>query len=286
MKTGWSETLKKDKYYSDSNGVVLTGTQKIDGVEYNFGTDGKLKTGFQTINGKKYYFYANGSKAKGVQKLEGSRHYFDFNTGELKKSGIKHIVDVSYAQGNIDWDALWKSGQIDGAIIRIGYGTSRVDDCVQDNYFERNLAAVRRLKIPYSVYIYGYAQTSYAATKEANFVVSKLKKYNMNDMSFPVYYDAEESYRNGISYTSSMYSMTINTFANILKSNGYKTGVYGSASKFISGFLNDPLIKQYPLWVAQYYSVCQYNGSYVGWQYTSSGRISGHNGNLDLSIFY
>lgn len=52
------------------------------------------------------------------------------------------------------------------------------------------------------------------------------------------------------------------------------------------GSLNSSLIKSNPIWVAQYYSVCQYDEPHIGWQYSSKGSIPGISGNVDLNIFF
>ena len=124
--------------------------------------------------------------------------------------------------------------------------------------------------------------------KEAIFVSETLRKYGAN-LSMPIFYDAEISSWKGVNYDANLYSMTIPTFANKLKSLGFSSvGVYGSCSWLDtpSGRLNSGVIRSYPLWVAQYYKICQYSGAYIGWQYTSSGSVPGINGNVDLSIFF
>ena len=54
-------------------------------------------------------------------------------------------MDVSYAQGSINWEQVKASKKIEFAILRAGYGreTSQVD-----TQFERNYAACKRLGIP------------------------------------------------------------------------------------------------------------------------------------------
>ena len=289
LKIGWSVTLDKQYYYSNSEGIIQTGTQVIDGVAYVFDNEGKLQSGYQTINGKTYYYYNDGSLAKGIVKIQGERNYFDFTTGELLRRNVKSIIDVSYGQSIINWDALWSSGQIDGVIIRVGYGTSTTDNPVLDSYFAYNIAAIKRLGIPYSVYIFGYAQTTYAAEKEATFVANTLNSYGATNLSMPIFYDAEISNWRGVDYNAALYTNTITAFANKLKSLGFNNvGVYGSYSWFTSngGRLNSETIKSYPLWVAQYYRECSYKGPLVGWQYTSSGSLPGIPSRVDMNIFF
>ena len=50
--------------------------------------------------------------------------------------------------------------------------------------------------------------------------------------------------------------------------------------------MDDSRLKQYTHWVAQYASRCTYTGDYAIWQYSSSGRIDGINGNVDMDICY
>ena len=158
-----------------------------------------------------------------------------------------------------------------------------------DSYFAYNIAAVKRLGIPYSVYIFGYAQTPYAAEKEATFVANTLNSYGATNLSMPIFYDAEISYWNGLNYTADTYTTTITSFANKLKNLGFSNvGVYGSYSWFVdsNGRLNSDVIKNYPLWVAQYYRECSYKGQMVGWQYTSSGSLPGIPTRVDMNIFF
>ncbi len=294
FKNSFVTSLENKTYYADTDGVLLVGIQNIGGVDYDFGTDGVLKTGFRDINGKTYYYYLNGSIAKGVQKVEGVRCWFDFTTGELLRRNVKTIIDVSDYQ-HVDWDGLWASGSIDGAILRIGYGTSRTDDCVMDSQFEYNLAAVRRLGIPYSIYLFTYAQTEFAAEKEANFVADVLasRGVSSSELSMPIFFDAEITSWRGVSYDAGLYSITLSIFANTLRNRGYSNvGIYGSCTWLDTpnGRLNSETIRNYPVWVAQYYHTNQYSGNWIGWQYTSSATwpymsyITGTS-SVDISVF-
>ena len=66
------------------------------------------------------------------------------------------------------------------------------DEAGTDSKFDRNIKAVQRLGIPYSIYLYGYAACNNAAEKEAKFVTEMMKKYNIPSNTF-IWYDAEEN---------------------------------------------------------------------------------------------
>ena len=75
-----------------------------------------------------------------------------------------------------------------------------------------------------------------------------------------------------------------NSFCCKIENYGYKPMIYACKA-----FLNDNMNKNqilYDVWVAQYNSKCTYNGKYTMWQYTSTGKISGINGNVDCNICY
>lgn len=65
-------------------------------------------------------------------------------------------------------------------------------------------------------------------------------------------------------------------FCNTIEEAGLYCGVYASASWW-QDYLTDPVFDRWDKWVAQYYSECQYKGSYGIWQYTSTWSIGGKN---------
>ncbi len=72
-------------------------------------------------------------------------------------------IDVSYAQGNIDWAKVKASG-VSFAMIRACYGWD--DDSQIDRYFRANVQGCEAVGLPYGLYHYSYAQTPEDAEKE------------------------------------------------------------------------------------------------------------------------
>ena len=91
--------------FYDKNGNVVTGTQIIQGVTYNFGADGAIAT---TVNGSTFG------------------------------------IDVSRHNGNIDWNAVKASG-VDYVIIRCGYRGSATGVLIQDENFIKNIKGERKV---------------------------------------------------------------------------------------------------------------------------------------------
>lgn len=242
-----------------------------------------------TQNGKTYYYDADGKMADDFMFIDGSKYFFN-SLGVLIGSNVKKVIDVSAHNKTIDWDTVKKYGEIDGVILRVAAGSLN-----EDSMLERNIKALKRLNIPYGLYIYSYAEnqigivpdlgTMHEGALEAQRVINSIKKYNMN-LSFPIYLDLEvwENKRNSL-WTVNNYRPIIDAFANKMQEYGYDFKIYTNKS-WADTALNEAGIRNKIDWIAQYNHYCSYNGSYSGWQFSSKESIPGINGNVDVSVFF
>lgn len=179
-------------------------------------------------------------------------------------------IDVSYAQGKIDWEQL--KGQIDFAVIRMGYGSDiRSQD---DQGFERNVSECERLGIPWGSYLYSYALSEEEAYSEAAHAIRLLKE---KKPTFPIWYDMEDAdnykkKRKGLNRDKLIKWCEI--FCSELEQAGYYVGIYASVSWF-DRYLNSNRLDRYDKWVAHWAKSCGYSGKYGMWQYTSQGKVNG-----------
>ncbi len=237
-----------------------------------------FRTGWINQDGKKYYTFPDGTVATGNQVIDGVRYIFD-SQGALKYSDVKVYVDISSHQGNIDFDSLYNSGQIDGVILRIGYWTS------EDAYFEYYIKEIKRLNIPYTVYLYSYAHNSSEALEEAKNMLSLYTKYKLKP-AMSVYYDLEgynTTVDNSDDITKDAYQEIAETFIGYLDNNGIRTRIY-SYYWFALNRFNDKT-RSYLDWIAQYSSENSYPYSWRGWQYSDNASVPGINTGVDMSIF-
>ena len=225
-----------------------------------------------------YYTFPDGTKATGIQKIDGVRYVFD-SDGRLKYSNVKIYADISSHQGNIDFDALYNSGSIDGIILRIGYWTS------EDAYFSKYLSEIKRLNIPYTVYLFSYAHNSNEALSEAQNMLNLYTKYQLQP-AMNVYYDLEgysTTIDNSDDITKEQYQQIAESFIWYLDINGIGARIY-SYTWFAHNRFNEATRKHLD-WIAQYSENNTYNYAWRGWQYTDAGKIPGINTDVDLSIF-
>lgn len=186
-------------------------------------------------------------------------------------------IDVSKWQGDIDWAQVKKSGLVDFAIIKAGYGreVNQIDE-----KFEQNYKGCKDNKIPCGAYWYSYAVTPEEAEREADVCIATLKG---KQFEYPIYYDIEEARQR---LGQGKVSAIISTFCNKLEAAGYWVGVYSYRS-FLDVYVSDAIKKRYAIWVAEYdVQKPNYNNPYGIWQKSSKGKILGINGNVDLDECY
>lgn len=185
-------------------------------------------------------------------------------------------IDVSKWQGDINFNKASK--EIDFAIIRIGYG---MYESQKDSKFEANYEGFRNLGIPVGVYHYSYAKNVDEAKREANVV---LKWLNNRKLNLPVYFDIED--KSQINLGKNVLTNMCDAFCKEIEKAGYWAGVYANKYFFTTYLDYKKLEEKYTIWVAQYNTTNTYSGKYDMWQYTSSGKVSGISGNVDMNYLY
>ena len=208
--------------------------------------------------------------------------YYAPNGTYLGKKNVK-VIDVSYYQKNIDWDTFYNSGEYYGVILRLGFYTTF------DKSFERNLRELKRLNIPYGIYLFSYATSIIGARAEAEFTNKMIDKYDIKPI-LGIYYDLESwksnnlstdsITKNGYNYIAKAYVESVKTHVN----NNYKVGIYSGRWYAMNRLGN--IAKSYVLWVAEYNKTCKYDSNYIMWQYTSKGSVPGINGYVDISYLF
>lgn len=234
-----------------------------------------------------------GDKTKGAlqvfQKTEGlnpggtyATHSYNKAKAYKKKVNKKLILDISSWQKNVDWAKV--ANNVDGVIIRASLTYETSGDLDEDNMFKSHIKGAKSQKLPIGAYHYSQAITITEAKKEAEFMCKILEPYKKS-ITLPVVFDWEFGKRLNANKAKSLgkdkCTAIVNAFCDVVKSHGYTPMIYANLSTF-KGYLNvDELKKKYLIWLAQYNSIADM--SYDYWQYTSTGKISGISGNVDLS---
>lgn len=316
----------KQWYYLDENTNMASAEwKKIDGTTYYFYKGGTMAVGEATINGQKHYFkdsgayigttkpsgntggnvavvdpgntsggswvknsngsysykMADGSWATGYKDIKGYRYYFD-NNGILKSTVV---IDVSQHNGNIDWNKVRNSG-VSGAIIRSSgtfAGPSHLkmynDDC-----FTQNIVGAKNAGLKVGVYHYSQAIGKEEGRQEAQKIYSRVKNYSLD---LPIIFDMEFFRNDGRTHLANNQQRTDAAigFCEEIKRLGGNPGLYANLS-YVQNSVDMSQLRDYPLWMAQYYHKLSYNGPVIGWQYSSSGSVPGINGRVDMNVWF
>lgn len=157
MVKGWFTQEDGSQYYADSQtGVIARGFKTLDGKKYHFDSDtGKMSKGWFMVSGEKYYADPNTGELyrNGFYTIDGKNYYFD-EEGRCEQLSPAKGIDVSAAQGNIDWKQVADSG-VEFAIIRAVHWANGGYSI--DHYFYQNVVNAKAYGIKVGAYIYSYA---------------------------------------------------------------------------------------------------------------------------------
>ena len=183
-------------------------------------------------------------------------------------------IDVSVYQGAINWTAVKASGQ-EFAIARIGDGTGG------DSYFAANWSGIKAAGLLRGAY--QFFEPGLDATQQANIVIAKVGHLGAGD--FPVMLDVEATG----GQSAATITAKIHTWLNAVTEGTGKTPFIYSGAYFWDASVKSADFAALPLNVAWYGTNCP--GTPNAWshwtfhQYSSSGRVSGVSGNVDMDVF-
>ena len=195
---------------------------------------------------------------------------------------MQRMIDVSKYQPDIDY-AKVKAAGIEGVIIRCGityWGEQQMD---KDPYFEQHYAGFKSVGIPVGAYYYSAADNNEVAKREAEYCKTLLAG---KQFELPVYYDVENNERMG-NLSKDALTQICNTFCDTMEAADYFVGIYSNTNYFTNKLNFSELSQRYTIWLADF------RGENANqtlkrdiWQYSSTGRIDGISGNVDLDECY
>ena len=203
-------------------------------------------------------------------------------------------IDVARYQGTIDWQEV-ASGDVDFAIVRIGYRGMSDGVIKEDPNGRYNMQEAAKAGIPLGVYFFSTAITEEEAQEEAEWVANMIAGY---PITYPVVYDCENFNDSG----SRQYFMNKTertdaalAFLKAIEKKGYEGMFYASKVDMEQekSWEMSRIEEDYKIWVAQYPALpypetkqTSYSGTHHMWQYSMEGSVPGIRQNVDLNIAY
>lgn len=198
---------------------------------------------------------------------------------------IKQGIDVSKWNNTINWTSVRNSG-IEFAFVRTSYRGTETGKLATDPTAATNLKNAAAAGVKVGAYIFSQAITTAEAVQEADYLLQTVKGYNI---TMPLVFDFE--YYSGGRLSKAKLNDRQRTdiclaFCDRIKAAGYTPLVYANKSMLTSDLYASEITAKYPVWLAHYTTSTDYAGSYDFWQYTSSGKVSGISGNVDMNYWY
>jgi lysozyme len=183
-------------------------------------------------------------------------------------------IDVSYYQGDIDWQAVAADG-VKFAITRVNHGG------FMDPKFDQNWAAIREMGMLRGAY--QYFNPSGDPVAQAQTFIDKVGPLQPGDL--PAVIDVEST--DGLS-PSAIASNVATWLELVEEATGRQPMIY-TAGYFWNDNVETDAFNDHPLWTAHYTNACPYVpdpwAQWTIWQYTSSGAVAGISGNVDRNRF-
>lgn len=185
-------------------------------------------------------------------------------------------IDVSEWQGSIDFARVKQSG------IQVVYIRSSLGSDYTDPSFHRNYEGAKAQGLKVGFYHYVTARTVAQAKQEAHFFASTIAG-TQPDCRLAMDFE----YLDGLSIAQ-INEISLAFLQELGRLTGKELVLYSDAYNARAVF-DRRLAEDYPLWVAQYgIETPEDNGkwsSWIGFQYSSTGRVAGIRGNVDLNRF-
>lgn len=212
--------------------------------------------------------------------------WFEKQSGFMQYTGRETTtgIDVSYYQGDIDWEQVKNAG-IDFAILRLGYRGYEAGTLAMDSQFYEYLAGAEAAGIDIGIYFFSQAVTEQEAREEAEFVLSKLGSHTVK---YPIVFDWEiigikPARTDGLS--AKTLTACAKAFCSTIADAGYTPGIY--FTKYL-GYVNYDLsqLSDYDFWFAEYSNTPSFYYDFDMWQYSDTAVIPGIHGKVDLDICF
>lgn len=186
------------------------------------------------------------------------------------------LVDVSEHNGRIDFS---KVQDIEGVIIRAGYGSGNID-----RWFENNIRSAIQAGKHVGIYWFSYAYTEEMARKESEKCISAISPYRAY-IDLPVFFDWEYdsmryAERKGVKAGRTLITAMNVAFCEEIAKNGYRAGYYANPD-YLKNRIDQSKLAGYTFWLAHYTLNTSY--AYDIWQYSERGKVTGIMGTVDLN---
>lgn len=193
-------------------------------------------------------------------------------------------IDVSYYQGDIDWEKVRAAG-IEFVIIRVGYRGYEGGIIQADSRFEEYIDGATAAGLDAGVYFFSQAVNEAEAVEEAEFVLDMISG---KKITYPVVYDWENIGTDPArtdEVSAEMLNACAKSFCDRIRDAGYTPMIYSNKRQaYLKYDLRE--LSDYDFWLAEFNEFAEYYYKFDIWQYTYEATVDGIETNVDLNICF
>ena len=210
-----------------------------------------------------------------------SRGWLQYQSGGRRAA---QGIDVSFYQGEIDWQAVADSG-VEFAMIRVGYRGYSQGGLQLDERFQENMDGALAAGLDVGVYFFSQATSVLEAEEEADFVLSAIRGY---PIKYPVVFDWEfidgaEARTDGMD--GETMTQCAAAFCELVSVAGYTPMIYFNQELGYLFYQLDQLDAS-QFWLAEDDAKPDFFYDFEMWEYTHTGVVPGIQGNVDLNLAF
>lgn len=190
-------------------------------------------------------------------------------------------IDISIYQTNVSYQEVAK--HVDFAILRCSYGEA------EDPMFMTHVDGCRKAGIPImGVYVFDYALDRQQAIAEADYACRICADAGLKGQETIIFFDCEGNSvewagKNGVDLDGATVRLHTRLFMDRCRMHGFKTGFYSNLDWMLNRYKGFELKEDEKFWFARYGYEPEFDYDFL--QYTSSGKVPGINGLVDMNEF-
>ena len=192
-------------------------------------------------------------------------------------------IDVSYWQGQIDWQQV-KAAGVEFVMLRLGWRGSEQGLMFPDDNVEVNYRGAKEAGLQVGGYFFSQAISVEEARQEAEFVLDLIGQW---EMDMPIVFDWERL-EDG-ARTQKLDGRTITdctkAFCEAMEKAGFTPMIYFNPD-LAYNYLALEELAGYRFWLAMYDHPMDFPYRVDMWQYTAAGTVPGIEGNVDLNLYF
>jgi len=193
-------------------------------------------------------------------------------------------IDISEYNKIDDWNKV-KADGVEFVMVRAGYRGYSTGKFKEDAKFVENVQGAADADINVGVYFVTQAINVAEAIEEADWVIDRIKE-TYRVITYPIALDLEDTNSDKArtdNLSSAERTEIIRAFCDRLIERGYTPMLYSNVRWYLDEMdLAD--LTEYSKWFAQYFNKPFFPYEFQIWQYTSSGKVDGISGNVDLNL--